>query len=112
MSFSYVTSDGQRRAESSFIVKPKGQEPYTVVSGFYSYIGTDGLEYIVGYISDLYGYRTKVVTSSPGTSQVRDADFTRFLNDLAVDMDVPQELLRFGVNDPEFVNYGNPNYFS
>lgn len=66
----------------------------------------------MGYISDQYGYRTKVVTLSPGTSQVRDADFTRFLNDLALDMDVPQDLLRFGVNDIEFVYHGNPNYFS
>lgn len=53
--FRYETSDGQKREEHSQLIT-ENDEPSQVVSGSYSYVGTDGVTYTVNYTADKYGY--------------------------------------------------------
>lgn len=55
--FSYETSDGQKREESSHFVELIDQQPILVVTGSSSYIGPDGVTYKVYYVADENGYR-------------------------------------------------------
>lgn len=54
--FKYETSDGQTRNENGYF-KNIGDQRILVVSGSYSYIGSDGKNYQVRYTSDEKGYR-------------------------------------------------------
>lgn len=38
------------------MIEIEGEEPYTTVTGFYSYIGPDGVEYKVEYTADQNGF--------------------------------------------------------
>lgn len=37
----------------------EGEEPFTVISGYYSYFGPDGVEYKVEYHADQNGYEAQ-----------------------------------------------------
>lgn len=55
---SYESSDGQKRQESGYFKRIEGvDEQILVVTGSYSYYGTDGFQYRYEYISDENGYR-------------------------------------------------------
>lgn len=56
MPCSYETSDGQRREEQSQVYEIEGEDPQTVITGFYSYFGPDGVEYKVDYTADENGF--------------------------------------------------------
>lgn len=53
---SYETSDGQKREETAQVFEIEGEEPSTVITGFYSYFGPDGVEYKVEYTADENGF--------------------------------------------------------
>lgn len=55
---SYETSDGQKREEHAQIVfdDEDPEQPHQVISGSYSYIGTDQMTYTVYYTADKNGY--------------------------------------------------------
>lgn len=55
----YTLSDGQTRTESAYY-KDVGDTKILVVSGSYSFTGTDGKPYYVSYESDENGYRATV----------------------------------------------------
>lgn len=55
--FSYETSDGQIREETAHFVPVKDKEPVLSITGFYSYIGPDGVPYKVYYVADENGFR-------------------------------------------------------
>lgn len=93
--FSYLTSDGQRRAETSKIYREEGKDPITVVSGFYSYFDKDGTQYIVGFTSDENGYRSNTVRVAKGEQELRSTDMRKILEELEVDMDLPEEFLNY-----------------
>lgn len=43
--------------EESQVYEVEGEDPYTVVTGYYSYFGPDGVEYKVEYTADQNGYQ-------------------------------------------------------
>lgn len=57
--FRYTLSDGQTRTESGSY-KDVGDTKVLVVSGSYTFTGTDGIKYYVSYESDENGYRATV----------------------------------------------------
>lgn len=93
--FSYLTSDGQRRAETSKIYKEEGKDPITVVSGFYSYFDQDGTQYIVGFTSDQNGYKSNTVRVPKGQQELRSTGMREILEELEVDLDLPEEFLEY-----------------
>lgn len=56
---SYETSDGQKREEEGKVYEIEGEEPELVVSGYFSYIGADGVEYKVDYTADHNGFNAQ-----------------------------------------------------
>lgn len=53
--FSYETSDGTKRAETGTLTLVNGVQ-VLIVEGWYSYIGADGREYTVNFISNQNGF--------------------------------------------------------
>lgn len=53
----YETSDGQKREESAYAVNLLDKDPFLSVTGSYSYIGPDGVNYKVNYVADENGFR-------------------------------------------------------
>lgn len=58
VTFSFLTSDGQKREETGMLVNG-GQE--LVVHGAYSYTGPDNRLYLVEYVADRNGFRPKIM---------------------------------------------------
>ncbi|KAF5298362.1 hypothetical protein FQR65_LT01140 [Abscondita terminalis] len=56
-SFNVETSDGQKRGERRYIENAGTKDERPVVEGYYSYNGTDGKEYVVGYKADEGGFQ-------------------------------------------------------
>lgn len=54
--FSYETSDGQKREETAQVYEIEGEAPVLSITGFYSYIGPDGVEYKVDYTAGDNGF--------------------------------------------------------
>lgn len=51
----FETSDGQKREEHAQLITENGEQSQ-VISGSYSYVGSDGVTYTVNYTADKYGY--------------------------------------------------------
>ncbi|CAG9771918.1 unnamed protein product [Ceutorhynchus assimilis] len=65
--FKYNLDDGQQREERGELITKNGKQ-ILIVSGFYTFIGTDGLEHYTDYTSDENGYtaQTKIMEPSIG----------------------------------------------
>lgn len=58
----YATSKGSTREETAKLVKEPNETNESLdVKGTYSYVGNDGVRYIVGYTSGKNGYQAKVL---------------------------------------------------
>lgn len=61
-------SDGQYRQEEVRVVNQGTDDEHIVVTGRYSFIGTDGVRYEVNYVADKNGYRVAPPTPSIGAA--------------------------------------------
>ncbi|XP_037038457.1 flexible cuticle protein 12-like [Bradysia coprophila] len=67
--YTYELSNGQIHSEAGGLSNGDGSEdPYTVVSGAYSYVGPDGVTYWVTYTADEDGFHP-IVGQGPGGIQ-------------------------------------------
>lgn len=55
--FNFETSDGQKREEVGSIRYLGENEALLNVRGSYSFVGADGVEYLVNYVADENGFR-------------------------------------------------------
>ncbi|XP_047526723.1 endocuticle structural protein SgAbd-6-like [Vanessa atalanta] len=58
--FSFEQSDGQTREEQGELRNVGTEDEYTVVKGSYSWVGPDGVKYIVRYIADENGFQPEI----------------------------------------------------
>ncbi|XP_050342290.1 cuticle protein CP14.6-like [Nymphalis io] len=58
--FAFEQSDGQTRQEQGELRNEGREDEYTAVKGSYSWVGPDGVNYIVRYIADENGFQPEI----------------------------------------------------
>ncbi|XP_046960510.1 cuticle protein CP14.6-like [Vanessa cardui] len=58
--FAFEQSDGQTREEQGELRNEGREDEYTAVKGSYSWVGPDGVKYIVRYIADENGFQPEI----------------------------------------------------
>lgn len=65
------STDGQSRGETRTVQNAGTDQETSVVRGYYSYIGDDGKEYLVGYQADENGFQPEAEHLPPAASVKR-----------------------------------------